>query len=217
MGLINAIRRLVRAKSDEAAEKIEDGNRIAFAQQDIEEMKEELIKARQNFAKMSATLMQIDRDIASRMAELTSRSAQAKALKDKGNLDLARSVAEKCMTLKDEVAALEGQKVMIEKSKEQQEQNVQELSEAVDTASRDLQFMTVQEKVTESTRALSSVDKDGVASTLQRFKDRKQKQQANLDEALAAVESERSMNLDSRVEEALGTKSQAADDFLNNL
>ena len=178
MGLINGLKNLFIAKSNEAEQKIEDNNIVSFSEEDIRKMKQDLLTAKDNFAKIKATKMQIERDIASKEAELETRKGQARDLKaDPAKMELAEKVAGMCMAIIAEIDGLKKQLVMIETTLAQQESNVTELGEAVDEAIRDLQFMKAQDQVTKSTESLATVNADGVSSTLAKFNERKRKMQ----------------------------------------
>lgn len=222
MGLFNGIKKLFIAKSNEAEQAIEDKNIISFSEQDIRTMNEELSKAKSNYGNMKATLSQIERDKASKEAELATRVGQAKALKAQAEADpkkgeLALKVAEQCLSIKEEISALEQQRTMISGKVDQQMKNVETLTESISQAKRDLQFMKAQDQVTKSTEALSSVNTDGVQSTLSKFNERKQKMQHKMDKAEAMVEAETANNLDAQIEGALGGKKAQSQDFLNSL
>lgn len=218
MGILTGLKKLFIAKSNEAEQAIEDKNIISFSEQDLRVMNEELNKAKGNYGSMKATLLQIERDKASKEAELATRISQAKALNgDPSKSELAIKVATQCISIKEEIAALTQQQTMFTGKVEQQRKNVETISESISQAKRDLQFMKAQDQVTKSTEALSSVNTDGVQSTLSKFNERKQKMQHKMDTADAMLEAETSNNLDSQIESALGGKKAQAQDFLNSL
>lgn len=222
MGILSGLKKLLVAKSNEAEQAIEDKNIISFSEQDIRTMNEELTKAKTNYGNMKATLAGIERDKASKEAELATRVGQAKALKAQAEADpkkgeLALKVAEQCIAIKEDIAGLEQQRVLISGKVEQQMANVEKLTESISQAKRDLQFMKAQDQVTKSTEALSSVNTDGVQSTLSKFNERKAKMQHRMDKAEAMVEAETSTNLDSQIESALGGKKAQSQDFLDSL
>jgi phage shock protein A len=222
MGILTGLKKLFVAKSNEAEQAIEDKNIISFSEQDLRVMNEELNKAKGNYGSMKATLMQIERDKASKEAELATRISQAKALKVQSETDPAKGevaikVAGQCISIKEEIAALTQQQTMFIGKVEQQRKNVETISESISQAKRDLQFMKAQDQVTKSTEALSSVNTDGVQSTLSKFNERKQKMQHKMDTADAMLEAETSNNLDAQIESALGGKKAQSQDFLNSL
>lgn len=222
MGIISGLKKYFVAKSNEAEQAIEDKNIISFSEQDIRTMTEELNKAKGNYASMKATLLQIERDKASKEAELATRISQAKALKAQSEADptkgeLAVKVAGQCLTIKEEITALTQQQSMFTGKVEQQSKNVEKITESISEAKRALQFMKAQDQVTKSTEALSSVNTEGVQSTLSKFNERKQKMQHKMDTADALIEADTSNNLDSQIESALGGKKAQSLDFLNSL
>ena len=218
MGLFNGLKNLFVAKSNEAEQKIEDANIVAFSEEDIRKMKSELAVAKDNFAKIKATKMQIERDIATKEEELNLRKGQAKDLKaDPAKLELAQKVAEICMKLIAEIDNLKKQLANTEKVLAQQEANVHEYGEAVDEAIRDLQEMKAQEQVTKSTESLATINADGASSVLAKFQERKRKIQNRMDVAQAHHEADTAGNLDAQVDAALGTKQLASKNFLDSL
>ena len=218
MGLFKGLKNLFIAKSNEAEQKIEDANIVSFSEEDIRNMKQDLITAKDNFAKIKATKMQIERDIASKETELATRKGQARDLKaDPAKMELAEKVAGICLTIMSEIDGFKKQLTMIETTLVQQESNVSELGEAVNEAIRDLQFMKAQEQVTKSTESLSTINADGVSTTLAKFQERKRKMQMKMDTAQAHHEADTAGNIDKKIDDALGTKQVANKSFLDSL
>lgn len=215
MGLLNGLKKLFVAKSNEAEQKIEDANIISFSEQDLRTMNEELAKAKNNYGTLKATQKGISRDIELKKSERDTRKTQAKALKEQGKTDLAIQVAEKCVSINDEITALEQQLVMITGKVEQQQKNVDVLTANIDQAKRDLQFMKAQDQVIKSTESIAQVNTQG--NTLSKFNERKEKMQQKMDKADAILEAETSSNLDNKVEEALGLKNAKAQNLLDTL
>ena len=215
MGLLNGLKKLFVAKSNEAEQKIEDANIISFSEQDLRTMTDELAKAKNNYGTLKATQKGIERDKATKEAELSTRITQTKALKEQGKTDLAIQVAEKCVGIKEEIAALEQQRVMITGKVEQQQKNVDIITANIDQAKRDLQFMKAQDQVIKSTESIAQVNTQG--NTLSKFNERKEKMQQKMDKADAILEAETSSNLDNKVEEALGLKNAKAQNLLDSL
>lgn len=211
MGLFSAIKTFVVGKSDQAAEAIEDKNRVMFAEQDMKEMEEQLRNAQQNYGKMKAQVMGIDRDITAKTSEKESWISKAKALKEQGKEDLALQCAEKSVAIGSELEALESQKKLVEGHLSQQEANVAKLRSAIDQGKRQLQTMKTMEQVSKSTESLLDVNQTGVNNALSKFEERNRKAQAELDEKSALLESQSAGDLNSEVDAALGGDTKAKD------
>lgn len=185
MGLFNTLGNLFRAKKEEAAEAIEDANRSVLADQAVRDIETELNKARENFARMDATHRTLERDIAKHREELTTRTQQAKQLKAANNLELALQVAQQVVKIQSEIDGLATQMAQIDSIRAQQKGNIEELTAAHEEAKRDVQTMKATAQITESTRALSSVDAEGSSSALARLAKYKERQAQDLDLAQA--------------------------------
>ena len=217
MGLFGAIKTFVVGKSDEAAEAIEDKNRVMFAQQDMKEMEEQLRNSQQNYGKMKAQVMGINRDITAKEDEKEGWIDKAKALKEQGKEDLALQCAQKSVDIGGELDALQSQKKLVEGHLTQQESNVSKLKSAIDQAKRQLQTMKTMEQVSKSTESLLDVNQTGVNNALSKFEARNKKAQLELDEKTAQLESQTAGDLDSEVTKALGDNNAAAKDLLSSL
>jgi phage shock protein A len=217
MGLVNTLGRLFKAKSEGAAEKIEDAHMLEFAAQTIRDMEGDFASAQENYKKVKGELISIERHITEQNAKLDTRKSQAKALKDQGNLELAQKIAAECIQIMHIVEGYEQQKKSQMALLEQQKKNVEDLGEHLEQAKRDHEYMKSQEIVLKSTESLTKIDHAGVNSALGRFERYKEIQQKKLDVATAGAEVVTASNLDAQVEAALGTKHTAANDFLNSL
>lgn len=209
MGLFGAIKTFVVGKSDEAAEAIEDKNRVMFAKQDMKEMEEQLRNAQQNFGKMKGQLIGLNRDIAEKTSEKQNWVDKAKALKDEGKEELALKCAQKSVDIQGELDALDSQKNLIEGHVKQQEANVEKLNTAIEQGKRQLQTMKTMDQVTKSTESLLDVNQSGVNNALSKFEERNRRAQAALDEKTAILQSQTVSDLDSEVEAALGGDNKA--------
>lgn len=216
MGLFGAIKTFVVGKSDQAAEAIEDKNRVMFAEQDMKEMEEQLRNSQQNFGKMKAQVMGIDRDITAKTAEKESWLEKAKSLKAQGKDELALQCAQKSVDIDAELDALQSQKKLVEGHLSQQENNVAKLRSAIDQGKRQLQTMKTMEQVSKSTESLLDVNQSGVNNALSKFEARNRKAQLELDEKTALLESQTAGDLSAEVDIALGGDNKAKD-LLNSL
>jgi len=217
MGLFGALFTLGKGKADQAAESIEDKNRVLFAEQALKDMDEQLRNSQQNFGKMKAQVMGIDRDIASKTTESDSWITKAKALKAQEKESLALDCVKKSMAIKTELEALTSQKTLVESHLKQQEANVTKLRGSIDTGKRQLQSMKAMEQVSKSTDSLLDVNQSGVNSALSKFEAHTRKAQLELDEKTSMLEVQNAGDLGLEVDAALGGDNKAADDMLASL
>jgi len=211
MGLFGALKTFVVGKSDQAAESIEDNNRVMFAEQDMKDMETQLRNSQQNFGKMKAQVMGIDRDLTAKTAEKESWMSKAKTLKAQDKEALALQCAEKAVAIDAEIESLNSQKALIDGHLSQQEANVTKLRSAIDQGKRQLQSMKTMEQVSKSTESLLDVNQSGVNNALSKFEAKNRKAQLELDEKTSMLESQNSGDLDSEVTAALGGDSKAKD------
>jgi len=211
MGLFGALKTFVVGKSDQAAESIEDNNRVMFAEQDMKDMETQLRNSQQNFGKMKAQVMGIDRDLTAKTAEKESWMSKAKTLKAQDKEALALQCAEKAVAIDTEIESLNSQKALIDGHLSQQEANVTKLRSAIDQGKRQLQSMKTMEQVSKSTESLLDVNQSGVNNALSKFEAKNRKAQLELDEKTSMLESQNSGDLDSEVTAALGGDSKAKD------
>ena len=216
MGLFKTLIKFGKAKSDDAAEKIESENAVSFAKQDIAAMEEDLRKARLGLGTVKAKVMGLERDIKQKNDEITARTATVKELKAADKVELAKKNWSIVSGLKDEVSLLETSLTQFQANFEQQQKNVAQLEANYGEAKRSLQMMKTMDEVKKSNESLSTVDTTGSASAVARFQDRKKKMQEELDKSQAILEAsaDGSKDLDAETAAALG-KVDRQDEFDN--
>jgi phage shock protein A len=217
MGLFSALFTLGKGKSDQAAEAIEDKNRVLFAEQALKDIEAELQKAQKNFGSMKAQVMGIDRDVADKSSEYDGWISKAKELKAAGNEELALKAVNKSIVIKEELASLEQQKTLVSNHLKQQETNVTTLRGKLDVGKRDIQSMKSIEQVTRSTESILDVNQSGVNNALSKFEGHKRKAQMELDEKNALLEAQNAGNLDAEIDAALGGNDAEAKNLLDSL
>jgi len=218
MGLFKTLINLTKVKSAEAAEKIEDTNRVGFAKQDLSDMETQLRESRAGLGRVKAKLMGFERDIKEKNGEIENRTSTVKQLKTAGKIDLAKRNWEIVVDLKDEVGILEASKKQFQGNYDQQKANVEKLEKNLSEAKRSLKMMQTMQDVKNSNEALTSVDTSGSESALSRFERRQKKMQEELDTSTAILEEQNtgsSDDLDAQSAKALGTvKGQSEFDLL---
>jgi len=208
MGLFKTLIGLGKVKSAEAAEKIEDTNRVGFAKQDLAGMETQLREARAGLGRVKAKLMGFERDIKEKSTEIETRTATVKQLKEANKVTLAKKNWEIVVGLKDEVEVLSASQKQFQGNYTQQKANVEKLESNLSEAKRSLKMMQTMQDVKNSNEALTTVDTSGSESCLSKFEERKKKMQEELDTSTAMLEEQNAgsaEDLDAQSAKALGT------------
>ncbi len=215
MGLFGTIFKFGKAKMNEVEEKIEDGNRIAFAKQDIEEAQEDFQKARVGLANTKASIMGLQRKVSTKKEEIVSRIDKVKKLKTAGHEDLAKQQYAIKLELDNELQTLEKSLEQYQNIYKKQESNVTTLSGNLDTMKRAIDRMKTMEEVKKSNDAIATINTDSSMSAVAKFKEREAKMQAELDASDALVEqsADPTGSLDAETEKALGQDLPGYDDL----
>lgn len=220
--LFKTVKKSADIKADQAAQAIEDSNPIGYAEDDLKNIRADLVTAQGNVAKMKATEMQVKREIKELEDKLKARRTVGSDLKaaveggDKSKQALLMKVVEDIKSIGDELEPLKASLKQTQIHLKQQEENVEKLRKGKEEAERDLRSMKAMEQVTKSTEALATVNTANTESSLAKFKDRKTKMQMRLDEANALNEAQSGGDtLDAEIEKAMGNS--ANDDILASL
>ena len=217
MGLFKNVKTFLKGKSNEAADVIEDKNRIMFAKESLNDMQDQLRNAQQNLGKIKAQLMGIERDVNKKNEEHDLWIEKARVLKVQEKMDLAMQCAQKAVDIKSEIESLESQKKMIVGHVTQQEANVTKLRTSIDSAKRQFQSMKAMDQVSKSTESLLDINVTGVDNALSKFEEYNRRTQADLDEKSALLEAQSAGDLTNEVDEALNLKGAKANSLLDSL
>jgi len=209
MGLLKNLFTWGKARSDEAAEKVENSDPIGFAKQEIQEIEDQKNAARTNVGKMKAQILAIKRELKENQSEYDNTISKAKALKE-SKPELALKLAERAAETKEAIDTNEVSLKTLEGHLEKQQKNFDALEKAVKQANRDLKSMKSMDQVTKSTEALNSVDLEGSESALSKFKGRKERMKMKMDE-VEAIADTKGEDLDAQADAALGKGSKGAD------
>jgi phage shock protein A len=206
MGLIKSLFGLAKAKSDEAAQKIEDENAVSFAQQDIAKLKEKIAEAVRNVGRIKGTVMSVEQDITTLEKEIEDRTASAKKLLEAGKEEIAQKQCAVIERLENEV---ETKKSILEEQKNllgEQEKNRLDLQNLLSDSESNLNTLKSMEDVRKSTEALSEVDTDGANSLAARIKERQERARNRFNTAKATREASKGgkESLDEETAAALG-------------
>lgn len=217
MGLIKSLFGLAKAKSDEAAQKIEDENAVSFAQQDIAQLKTKIAEAVRNVGKIKGTVITIRQDIDNLQKEIDDRTETAKKLLEAGKEELAQR---QCAHIEQVQQQVDTKKAILEEQEAllvEQEKNKNDLQNLLSESESNLNTLRSMEDVRKSTEALSQVDVDGANSLAARIKDRQERARARFNTAKATRDASKSSSssLDDETAAALGNS--AGSGFLAKL
>jgi len=198
--------RWLKAKDAEKSEAIENANAAAFAKQDLEQLERDRDTARDAIAGIKAEAARLERDVAAKKTAVAAKTADAEALLNAGKEDLAAQVCALIEDMEAEIPVLESALSQQRGLCDQQEQQYQQLNQAVSDARRSLRMMQTMEAVAASTEKAASVKVGDGSSALARFKQRESTIRLRLDKAQAASElsAPAEQRLDDQVKSALG-------------
>jgi len=207
MKLLTTAFRWLKAKDAEQSEAIENANAAAFAKQDLEQLEKDRDTARDAVAGIKAEAARLERDVAAKKNAVAAKTADAEALLNAGKEDLATQVCALIEDMEAEIPVLENALLQQRNLCSQQEQQYQQLNQAVSDARRSLRMMQTMEAVAASTEKAASVKIGDGSSALARFKQRESTIRLRLDKAQAASElsAPAEQRLDDQVKSALGS------------
>lgn len=213
MGLFKSLLGLAKAKSDEAAQKIEDENATSFAKQDLEKMKSDRAKVIGNLGQIKGRIMSLKDDIKEKEKEIKNRTAKATQLLDVGKEDLAQSQCAAVERIQGEVDMLKDSLKTQEGLCAEQQRNLNDLTATIQDCESQLRSIQTMEEVRKANDSLAAVDVNGSMSAAAKFKERQQRTRDRLNASRATAEAQRmgtSSDLDAQTNAALG-KSQGSD------
>jgi phage shock protein A len=224
MALFKAVKGLFRAKDRDAANAIEESNVIGFAQNDLEDIENDLAKGRDNIGHIKGRIQVITDEITDLTEQIKNNTDKAELLIAKSDsLDgtkkidaetLAQQMCAQVETLEKKKAiqeqALTSQKELLT----QQESVVKELEEAYEQCKNDMELMKTQQDVTEANNSMKQVDVGSAQSAVAKFKERRKKMNEQLatSKAMAEQTTDHSKSLDQKADEMLG-KGKGSDLF----
>ena len=212
MKLIKSLFGLAKAKSEEAAQKIEDSNAVSFAQQDIAKLKEKISEAVRNVGRIKGMVMTLEQDVEKMEKEIADRTESAKQLLNAGKEEIAQKQCAVIERIQNEVdtkkSILEEQRALLS----EQEKNRINLQNLLSESESNLNTLKSMEDVRKSTEALSEVDVDGANSLPARIKERQERARNRLNTAKATRDASRSSedSLDEETAAALGNSAGAS-------
>jgi phage shock protein A len=222
--IFKAAKDLVKAKDREAAQAIEDGNVLGFAQNDLEDIENDRNKVLENIGHIKGRISVITDEITDLTEQITNNTSKAEQLiaKAEGLTDQKKTDAEAlAQQMCAQVETLEKKKTVQElalKSQKdlliQQEAVSKELDEAYEQCKNDMELMKTQKDVTDANKSMKQIDTGSAQSAVAKFKERRKKMNEQLatSKAMAEQTQEHSKTLDQKADELLG-KSKGSDLF----
>lgn len=218
MKVFGAINKWFKAKDQEAAQKIEDSNIVAFAQQDLEQLRAEYNKAVTNCGNIKARMMSLQDEIKEKSEDIQQRTTDAEKLLELGKEELATKQGAVVEGMEKEVTVLKDALAQQEALYVEQEKNKKELLDKLNECETSLKVMKTMDDVQKSNEALTTVDVSSGKSALASFEAREKRMKDKLNASKAIREEQQNgtvKSLDEQTAEALGNK--PGSDFIAKL
>jgi phage shock protein A len=211
MALFKAFKSLLRAKDRQAADKIESGNVVEFAKNDMEDMQHDLRTVQENVGHIKARIAGLNDDMKVIQEQIDNDTTKAEALMAKGNEDLAQKLCAEVETLTLKLTinkqALDQQNALLK----QHEESKSTLEDNIRQCENDLEIMKTQKEVTDANQTLVKVDAGASGSAVQKFAERRKKLNEQLRVSAAMVEETKAPeSLSKQADKALGTSPGSA-------
>ena len=215
---------LGRAGAHEATAAVVDANAIRILDQEIRDADTAQGKARDDMATLVARRRILEKEVASYREQVTKYEGSARAAVAKGDMDLARQVAQRIADLEQDIALKEPQIEGMRQAEDQLHQAITATDRRIDTLRREVEVVKVNESVQ---RAQASVAARGAgagsslgsaADSLARIKE-KQAIRGERIRAAGELEDRRTgADLDEKLRLAgIGPGQSSADDILARL
>jgi len=224
MGLLNKLITAVRGGAREVGENIVDANAIRIYQQEIEDARKNLGRAKRDLTQVMAKEMQTAREIRRLQEEITKYEAHAISALNKGNEALAEEVAQQIATLEQELSVQTNARSQFTSHIERLKALMKKTEATIREHERELAMVRTTESVQKATRSISNNYGAGASKLLDAKSslDRIKARQRNLDDRMAAadaLESDSGMgSLDEKLKAAgIGDKNSARSDVMARL
>jgi phage shock protein A len=217
MGIISGLKNFFKksdavagAKINEAAEKLEEGNEVILAKEELAKMKKDLEICIGNIASIESMIITQKAEIEDKKQKIEKYTKNAEELLALDKEDLASKNCEKAENLQKEVDALEAAMVHQEKLISQHVENRDDLKDCISDSETQLNIMKSQSALIESNKSLQNVNLASSESARSKFEDRKKKLQGRLEQSASVLRQTNEMSgksLEDETEKALGKKS----------
>jgi phage shock protein A len=177
MGFLNLFKNVGRAASAEAqkkAEAIEDANAVEFGKQDLEKMKSDIRTIKSNIGSIKGEIAVLEDKVKGLRDAVAKHDADAVALSEAGQDDLAEQHANKAATLEQQIATLESAMETQRTVLKDQIKGKDELQAAVDEAEANLVTIKAMTDAAKANENLAQVSTASGTSALASFKEREE-------------------------------------------
>ena len=224
MGLLNKLLTAVRGGAREVGEGIVDANAIRIYQQEIEDAKKNLSKAKRDLTEVMAKEMQATREMQRLREEVIKYEAHAISALNKGDEGLAEEVAQKIAELEQELATQETAKTQFSSHSERLKGMMKKTEATIREHERELAMVRTTESVQKATKSITDNYGAGASklldakSSLERIKQRQRSLDDRMDAADSLEAKSGTGSLDAKLKAAgIGDKSSAGSEVMARL
>jgi phage shock protein A len=147
---------LGRAGAHEATSAVVDANAIRILDQEIRDADAAQAKARDNLATLVARRRIQENDVKSLREQVTKYENSARAAVTKGDMDLARQVAQRIADIESEISLKEPQIGSMREAEDQLHQAIAATDRRIDTLKREVEVVKVNESVQKAQEAVTA-------------------------------------------------------------
>ena len=156
MSIWNKLFTLGRAGAHEATAAVVDANALRILDQEIRDADTAQGKARDDMATLVARRRILEKEVAGFRDQVTKYEASARAAVQKGDMDLARQVAQRIADLESDIALKEPQIGDMRAAEDQLHQAVTATDRRIETLRREVEVVKVNESVQKAQAAVSA-------------------------------------------------------------
>jgi phage shock protein A len=156
MSIWNKLFTLGRAGAHEATSAVVDANALRILDQEIRDADTAQGKARDDMATLVARRRILEKEVAGFRDQVTKYEASARAAVQKGDMDLARQVAQRIADLEQDIALKEPQIGDMRTAEDQLHQAVTATDRRIETLRREVEVVKVNESVQKAQAAVSA-------------------------------------------------------------
>jgi phage shock protein A len=174
MSIWNKLFTLGRAGAHEATAAVVDANAIRILDQEIRDADTAQGKARDDMATLVARRRILEKEVAGFRDQVTKYEGSARAAVQKGDMDLARQVAQRIADLEQDIALKEPQIGDMRAAEDQLHQAITATDRRIETLRREVEVVKVNESVQKAQAAVSArgAGAGAAADSLARIKER---------------------------------------------
>jgi phage shock protein A len=208
MGFLNLFKNVGRAASAEAQKKadaIEDANAVEFGKQDLAQMNSDLRMIKGNIGSVKGEIAILEDKVKDLRSAVTKHDADALALSEAGQNELAEQHANKAASIEQQISSLEIALNTQKQVLEGQIKNKNELQMSLDQAGADLVTIKAMTDAAKANETLAKVSTSSGTSALASFKERQEAAKKRLIKSQALKEEgSADSSLDAATAAALG-------------